>query len=301
MSEAKPGILSARSAASLEREPLVLTARAVAKSMHQGTHRASGTGGSTEFYDYKQYAEGDSVRHIDWKALGRSDRLYLRRYEQETRMTVGIALDTSASMRYAGEKSEHPSKLHRACEIAASLAYLACTQGDRVVLSTRGGAPGAPAAGWPAFALAIQTLRACLEDDGASRSDASFAGMIAKHPIECDVLALITDGIEDPTELARSMRSAAGTRGRDLVFIQLLTRDELDLPDAGLAHFRDPETGERTVTDTAQVAELYREKISAHIREIERAVRSVRGLYHLAVTGDEPIESVRAVVRRAAR
>jgi len=300
VNEQEPGILSAQSAARLEREPLVLAARAVAKGLQHGMHRARGTGGSSEFFDYKQYSHGDSIRHIDWKAYGRSDRLYLKRYEQESRLTLGIAVDTSASMRYAGESGAFPSKLHRACEIAASLAYLACAQGDRVALSASGDDAQWSASGWPAFARAIKALRGFLDDADADQGADSFTRSLAQRPVSCDVLVILTDGIEEPGIIAKALRAAAGVRGRDFVFVQVLTRDELQLPDAGLARFRDPETGEQTTADTARVAEMYHEKISAHLREVERLVRSVRGQYHLAVTADEPIDSVRAVVRRGA-
>ncbi len=120
MSEQARGILSIGEASRLDREPLVITAKSIAKSLHQGSHRAAGAGGATEFYDARPYAPGDPVRMIDWKALGRSDRLYLKRFEQESQLGLSIVIDASASMRYADESG--PTKLQRACEIAASLA-----------------------------------------------------------------------------------------------------------------------------------------------------------------------------------
>lgn len=292
MSDRDPTILTAREAGRLEREPLVLTARTVARSLHQGVHRSAGVGGSTEFYDYKQYTQGDSTRFIDWKAFGRSDRLYLKRFEPESRMSVSLFLDTSASMRFASAGEGERTKLERAAEIAASVAYLAGAQGDAVGLNA-----DAPASGWPAFARVIETLRAAIDQTERAPMPESLAAFSTAS----DLVILLTDALDETDELADAIRRLAGTRGRDIALVQILTRDELELPDAGLARFEDPETGERTVTDTNTSAGAYREAIASHLRETERLIRSVRGVYHLASTSDPPIDAVRAIARRGAR
>jgi len=203
-----PGILSAQTATLLEREPLVLTARAVAKSLHQGTHNTGGVGGSTEFYDYKQYTAGDSVRFVDWKALGRTDRLYLKRFQHEAQLTVSLVLDASASMRYADPSDESgTTKLVRACELLASLAYLACAQGDRVQLVVSGETTHEQAsAGWPVFARVIASLRGVLDETDKGGETLRFCESIAGVELAGDLIVVVSDGLDEIEPLGHAIR-----------------------------------------------------------------------------------------------
>jgi len=97
-----------------------------------GLHRSPHKGFSVEFKQHRQYVRGDETRHIDWKVYGKSDRMYIREYEEETNLRCTILLDKSGSMGYEGTESKGVSKFHYASRLAASLSYLLLQQQDSV-------------------------------------------------------------------------------------------------------------------------------------------------------------------------
>jgi uncharacterized protein (DUF58 family) len=108
-----------------------LRARAVVEGVLSGLHKSPHQGQSVEFAEHKEYAPGDEIRHIDWKAYGKFDKYYIKRYEHETNLRAFLAVDASASMSY---RSGDLSKLDVASMLAASLAYLLIRQQDAVGL-----------------------------------------------------------------------------------------------------------------------------------------------------------------------
>src|SRR5579863_4507943 len=114
-----------------------LRARAVVEGLLSGLHRSPHQGQSVEFAEHKEYAPGDEVRHMDWKAFGKFDKYYIKRFEHETNLRAFVALDASASMNY---RSGAMSKLEIGATIAAALSYLLVRQQDAVGLAImRGG------------------------------------------------------------------------------------------------------------------------------------------------------------------
>jgi len=111
---------------------LELVAREVVEGLRVGSHRSRLRGFSTEFAHHRQYAPGDSIRDLDWRVYGRTDRYYTKLYEAETNFDCHILIDASASMKYASGKV---SKLEYAKFLAASLAYMVLKQRDSVGLS----------------------------------------------------------------------------------------------------------------------------------------------------------------------
>ena len=119
--------------AELERfENLLVFAKATVEGYYAGKHKSPYRGSAAEFADYKEYAPGDDLARLDWRVFGRTKRLYLRQFEEETDMTAYLMLDTSGSMRYAGDKRQ--SKFFLAAKIAAALAYLMMAQSDKAAL-----------------------------------------------------------------------------------------------------------------------------------------------------------------------
>src|SRR4026208_954484 len=106
-----------------------LVARFVVEGFLTGLHKSPYHGFSVEFAEHRQYMPGDPLRHLDWKVLAKSDRKYLKQYEEETNLRATLLIDTSASMGYS---SHGLSKLDYARQLAASLAYLMLRQKDAV-------------------------------------------------------------------------------------------------------------------------------------------------------------------------
>src|SRR2546425_2384423 len=112
---------------------LLLIARNLVEGFLTGMHKSPYKGYSVEFAEHRQYYPGDEIRHIDWRAFGKTDRYYVKEYEEETNLRAHLIVDASASMAYAGKTA---SKFEHARRIAASLAYLMISQRDAVGLVT---------------------------------------------------------------------------------------------------------------------------------------------------------------------
>ncbi len=114
-----------------EVETLLLESRAIATNALTGLHRSPYRGSSIEFREHREYQPGDDLRRLDWRVFAKSDRLYVKQFEDETTLNVEIVLDVSKSMDYSSE-SERPTKFRRAQLLAAALADIAIRQGDAV-------------------------------------------------------------------------------------------------------------------------------------------------------------------------
>ena len=115
---------------------LQVFARQVVEGFTTGMHRSPHKGFSVEFKQHRQYVPGDEIRHIDWRVFARSDRYYIREYEEETNLRATIILDRSGSMEYGGGKDGGVSKFEYATKLAACLSYLMLQQSDGVGLVT---------------------------------------------------------------------------------------------------------------------------------------------------------------------
>ena len=115
---------------------LQVLARQVVEGFTSGLHRSPHKGFSVEFKQHRQYVPGDDLRHVDWKVFGKSDRFYIREYEEETNLRCTILLDSSGSMNYSGSRSRGTTKHDYAVRLAASLSYLLLQQSDSVGLVT---------------------------------------------------------------------------------------------------------------------------------------------------------------------
>src|SRR5579859_601401 len=123
---------------------MTLLARTVVEGTLMGLHRSPTKGSSIEFAEHKPYTQGDEIRHIDWKVYGKSERYYVKQFEEETNLRAFLLLDGSGSMGYAG--GDRVAKLDYARMVAAALSYLLLGQSDAVGLTVTGvGAASLPA------------------------------------------------------------------------------------------------------------------------------------------------------------
>jgi len=115
---------------------LQVFARQVVEGFTTGLHRSPHKGFSVEFKQHRQYVPGDEIRHIDWRVFARSDRYYIREYEEETNLRATLIVDRSGSMEYGGSQPGQVSKFEYATKLAACLSYLMLQQSDGVGLVT---------------------------------------------------------------------------------------------------------------------------------------------------------------------
>jgi uncharacterized protein (DUF58 family) len=269
-------------------DDLELAARLIVEGSRSGHHRSPFHGFSNEFSQYRAYRPGDDLKYLDWKLLARTDRLYTRQFRETTNMSVVLVVDTSASMDF-GE----PSKFRYAVVMAAALAHLIINQGDAVGLMTMQGEKlvWVPARGGRAH---LRLLLAQLEKLtpsatwDAPRVVTRAADLLKRR----GVILAISDFYdnEDATrvELRRVMR-----RGHDVAVLQVISREEIDLPFASDVEFEDLETGARVVVDARVARGGYRDQVAAFLERWRTGSRRDGLDYALVTTDEKPSDALR--------
>lgn len=237
---------------------LQVLARLVVEGSCTGLHRSPHKGFSVEFKEHRQYVPGDDLRHLDWRIFGKTDRFYVREYEQETNLRCTILLDASGSMGYAGSRSRGLSKHHYAVRLAASLAYLLLRQADSVGLAIFDQQLRAylPCRSRPAHLGRILQALAASRPGGETALADVFHQMAAKIHRR-GLLLILSDAFDD---VHRLMRSLAHFRhaNHEIVLFQIWDQDELDFPFQQWTRFDCLEVHDRRhVVDPAHVRAAY--------------------------------------------
>ncbi len=286
---------------------LQLRARTIAEGALSGLHRAAHHGASVEFAEHKEYAPGDELRHIDWRAYGRLDKYYVKRFEEETELRGYLVVDASGSMDYAG--AGRASKLDYARVLAAAMGYLLLRQKDHAGLLAYddGIARYLPPRGHGAhLADLCETLEGLSPKGSGDLPRAlSYLSEVARRR---SLIIVLSDfmpaapSLDDPGDQGPIDRALALVRSRlaglrahrhDVVVLHLLDPDELDLPFEGPTWFEDMEPGagvgpRRLLADPADVRRAYQQELTCYLDELRRGLLENDVEYHLAKTSDPP-------------
>lgn len=266
---------------------LDLVARTVVDGFVAGLHRSPTFGFSQEFAEYRQYVEGDDLRHVDWNVYARTERIYLKRFKGETNSQLLILLDTSASMTY---KSGAISKLDYARYIAASLCYLASQQRDATGLivfdhdvqnyippSTRQG-------------QLMRLIHAIDKAEGGTRTDfvkpfVHFQEYLRRRGI----VIVLSDFYDDPATIMTTIEPLR-YHGNEVVLLHLLDPDEI------APKFRDPVLLQDVEDATAMevspeyARNEYRTRINHHLSVLaDKAAAS--GLEYVFMDTSKPLDA----------
>jgi uncharacterized protein (DUF58 family) len=295
----RPDLLSPAELASLG--GLEVRTRAVVEGFFMGLHRSPHRGFSAEFAELRGYRPGDELRHIDWRMYARSDRFYVKQFEEETNLRCNILLDVSASMGWSSKPGALPTKLWYGSTLAAAVSLILLRQGDRAGLALFGDRIRAfvpPRGGRRHW---IECLRRLDAIDSAGKTDASTAiREVALRLHRRGLVILISDLLVDPEETLRSLRYLAHRDHQVMVF-HLLDPGERDLAGTGDARFVDPESGEELLVDVAEVREDYREAVERALRDWGRALRPVGIEYELVDTSRPMTGALRAFLRKRSK
>jgi uncharacterized protein (DUF58 family) len=219
---------------------LALLARSVVDGFLHGLHRSSRAGLSLDFAEHRPYQPGDDLRRIDWRVYGRTDRFYLKTYEADTNADMVVVVDASASMDYG---TDGLTKFDYARYLAASLAWLAQRQGDRVGLVTiAGDVLDVVPPSTRHLNLILHTL-ARLKPRGGGEIPQTLE-KVAQMRKRTGMVVLISDCYEEPAVLRRAL-GGMRSRGNDVIVFHLIDPAERDLPWSAPANFEDAESGER--------------------------------------------------------
>jgi len=244
-----------------------LVAKAVVEGFVTGLHRSPYHGFSVEFSEHREYTPGDNLRDIDWKVLGKTDRFYVKRYEEETNLKAYILLDTSGSMAY---KSNGLSKFEYGCYLAASLAYLMVRQQDSVGLVAFDEAINVflpPHSTTLHLNTVLHTLEE-LKPGKTTRISKTFHDM-AETIKRRGLIVIISDLYDEPREVVRGLRHFRHKRHEVIIF-HLFDPAELDFPFRALTDFVDMETGERLQADPKYVRDEYIKHVQEFIAAYKR-------------------------------
>jgi len=282
---------------------LNLIARAVVEGFIAGLHRSPYRGFSVEFSEHREYVPGDNPKDLDWLALARTDRLYIKQYEEETNLRVHILLDTSASMGYR-YRNDGLTKLEYGCYLAAALAFLMTRQQDPVGLVTfdeeiRHYLPPR------STTLHLNRLLECLEQVAPAQGTGISATFhdLAERIRKRGLIVIISDLYEAAgadREVMRGLRHFKHKKHEVLLF-HVLDAAELDFPFERLSDFVDMETGERIQADPSYMREEYRRQVQGFVETIRRDCASGNMDYVLANTSAPYDLLLRAYLQRRKR
>ena len=241
-----------------------LMAKVAVDGFVSGLHRSISHGSGSEFMQYRNYTPGDELKYVDWKLFGRSDRFYTKVFHEETNMNCTIVLDASGSMAYKGERAIC-TKFKYASMLAASLAYLASKQGDNPGLFCYNDqclshfAPGNASGHLQRILADLSTIT-----PGAVGNHEKYLTYLAGSLRRRGMLILISDFI-DPDIDYIALFKKLGFANHETIVLQVLDKDELDLPFTSTTRFHDSETGEEIITASPAIRGEYIERIRDHI------------------------------------
>jgi uncharacterized protein (DUF58 family) len=284
MSERRPRLLDPHFVSKLTR--LDLTARLVVEGFLTGLHRSPYHGFSVEFAEHRQYMPGDPLRHLDWRVLAKSDRKYIKQYEEETNLRAMLLVDTSASMGYG---SRGVTKLDYARQLAAALAYLMLRQNDAVGMFAfaTGRAELIPPRSTMGHARPLLLLLERLTPGGTT-DFASSLHSLAERMNRRGLVVLISDLLDDPERIAQAIHHFRHKKHEVLVF-HVLDPQEVAFDFEREAVYVDLETGERVTTRPQELRPDYRARVNAWRDQIRQFCVEKRADY-VPLTTDQPYD-----------
>ncbi|MFL5383704.1 MAG: DUF58 domain-containing protein [Longimicrobiaceae bacterium] len=268
---------------------LELVARTVVRGFQAGIHRSPLRGAGEDFAKHRDYQQGDDVRYLDWKVFARTDRLYVREFEERSNLQAYLVVDASASMEYAGAGGV--SKLRYATYLAAALAHLMVHAGDAVGLAAFGAeprlllAPKARKGHLHDLMLNLERLR-----PGGAGGAAALLDRLGSSMRRGGRVVLVSDLLEEDD--GDGFVAAAGrlrARGDEVIALRVLTPEESGdaAPDAGL--FFDPEHPRREVPAAPRGDPAFASRVAAYYASLADRLRE-RGVEYVPLSTAEPVE-----------
>ncbi|WP_373650411.1 DUF58 domain-containing protein [Schlesneria sp. DSM 10557] len=267
---------------------LELKARLIVEGYVSGMHKSPYHGFSVEFAEHREYVPGDDLRYVDWKVFGKSDRIYLKQYDEETNFVCHLLVDTSESMTYRSPKAMF-SKLEYAQYIAAAFAYLIIHQQDAVGLATFDTSvrqflrPGS---------TAVQLRQLCHTLEQSPSGGESSIGPIfhdlAERIKRRGLVVIISDFFDDPETLKKGLKHFQHRR-HDVVLLQVIDPEEQDFTFVDPTLFKGLENLGEQLTEPRALRKAYQKEFEEFLKTIRSSARDFRMDYVLMRT-DQPLE-----------
>lgn len=277
---------------------LTIGSRFTVEGNLQGAHRSPLKGFSVEFADYRQYVPGDDLRHLDWKAYGRNERLYIRQYEEECNLRTYLLLDASASMQFGEEGGR---KVDFARRLAAALAYVTVNQQDSVGLSVFSDQVHTrlPARSGPEHLRVLSEALAAAEPSNPTdlgKSLHSVAAQIRRRAL----VVLISDLLDEPSRLRTALANFR-RRKHDVIVYHIADSAELRFPFRDTLNFEDLESGRELIANPREVRDAYLAAVGEFLTTCRGTCAALDVDYLLTETKHDICAVVRRHLSRRAR
>ncbi|MFI5251053.1 MAG: DUF58 domain-containing protein [Bacteroidota bacterium] len=248
-----------------------LVARLVVEGFITGLHKSPFHGFSVEFAEHRQYMPGDEIKHVDWKIYGKTDRYYIKQYEEETNLKSYIILDTSRSMAFSSEK--RMTKLEYGSYITAALAHLMVQQRDAVGLTLFDESiraympPHATKTYLKEILRQLETIQ-----PGTVTHTANSLHEIAERIKRRGLVIIISDLFDDPKEVLSAFKHFRHKKN-ELIVMQVLDPLERSFAFGSDAIFKDMETGEELTTQPWHIQKSYRAEMKSFLDSYKKQCR----------------------------
>lgn len=271
-----------------ELQGLEFRARMIVEGYVSGLHRSPYHGFSIEFAEHREYVPGDDLRHVDWKVFGKTDKFYLKQYEEETNLVSYLLLDTSESMHYQSAQAAM-SKLEYAKCAAAAIAYLVLQQQDSVGLATFDKELRALVRASSTTSHLKQLLHV-METAQAERKTATgpIFHDLAERLKKRGIVVIFSDLFDDVKQMLAGLKHFRHRR-HEVVMFHVLDPAELDFPFEQSTLFKGLEEWPDVLTDPRSLRKAYLAEFNQFIHEVKQGCRTHR-IDYVQLRTDQPLD-----------
>ncbi|MCI0334759.1 MAG: DUF58 domain-containing protein [Planctomycetes bacterium] len=271
-------------------EGLELRARRIVEGYVAGLHRSPYQGFSNEFAEHREYAPGDDLRYVDWKVFGKSDRFYLKQFEEETNLICYLLLDVSESMQYQSPGASLSKLAYGQCA-AAALAYLVLHQRDAVGLVTFDDdvrqliRPSSSP-------TQLKQLLQVMEQTSATRKTRTgpIFHDLAERLARRGIVVIISDLFDDVDALLAGLKHFRHRR-HDVVVFHVFDPAEIDFPFQNVTMFKGLEALGEVVTEPRSLRAAYQSEIRSFVKKVRTGCRAQQ-IDYLTIRTDQPLDTV---------
>ena len=272
-----------------------LSARSVVEGSTIGLHRSPIQGASVEFRQHRFYTPGDELRRLDWRVLARTDRPYIKEYDEETNLRSMLLLDASGSMSYT---RQYGSKFDAAARIAASLSYLMLRQTESVGMATYADKLGyylAPHGGSSQLSRVIDQLE---RSNPSGISNLPSAVQEVADRLGRRGLVIVLSDFFAPLQQIREAFARLNYERHETICLQVIDPDEQDFPFRNWSRFRGLEGEPPMLAEPAMVRKAYLENFQRHQQQLTETCRSMRIEHHIYTTSTPLLDWLTKVLSR---
>ena len=264
-----------------------MKARLIVEGFMSGMHKSPYHGFSVEFAEHRQYHPGDDLRYLDWKILGKTNRHYIKQFEEETNLRCTVIIDTSASMKYASKGNV--SKFDYAACLGAAFTYLMMKQQDAAGLALYNDSIVSylPAKKKTSYVGEILRVLGNAVPSNITGTAKALHQLVERLP-KRGMVIIISDFFDEMSSIVQALKHFRHD-GHEVIAIQVLDPREKDFSFGHDANFRDIETGEELITQPYHIKKAYAEGFMKFMAQLKHECR-VRGVEYLQIDTHQPYE-----------